>query len=195
MTTVAYRDGILAADSCVTYTGEDDEGSHRMYQRKLQWRRIYPRRGEPQCIGIASRGDADAGAILDEMLLDEAHKFLSGRKRFCGLLDRALNTPALLKARQKVLGEEGKYEALMIYLWKDGDVPFSVGENAAVKRLDLAQHDYVAIGSDAGVALGAMYGGASAAVAVKASCVHGAWTGGAVHALGRGEDDYKLETI
>lgn len=190
MTTIAWTPGYFASDSCLTQ--ETDDGRHalnRTYIKKLKYRKSYngQRPVEGTVIVTASAGDGVAGEALDALLLDQAWKILRAGG---GGLEAQMNKPALLKARKDIMADASKVEALLVWMPPaGGDCVYYIDGTGRIKY---QSEQYIAIGIDAGVALGALHAGANAVQAVTAAAYHGVYSALPVHYAARVDGEIEI---
>jgi hypothetical protein len=146
MTTIAYRSGILAADSCVTYSTEEG-GSRRAncvkLFRKFVALQLAGQRGvEIQDVLIAVAGESGPGLVFVDAIFDARHDVDATRELF---------TNASADFTALVLTRNGLFEYDAWY------------------RAEQVLEKYWAVGSGCKVALGAMWGGANAKESVEAA--------------------------
>ncbi len=176
---------MLAADTCLTTISAEGEARSRSYERKIK---TFPFRlskidGK---VAIASSGDSGL-AMLDDMIMAQAAKLFSSQS-FSGYLAPAMNDARSLAKRRDII-KKGEYEAIFVIFHGNIAMPYQVESTGFINRFDADFDDtapgpkYTAIGSDAAVALGAMYADASAIEAVRAASYHGAHTGGEITAI------------
>lgn len=148
MTTIAYRDGILAADSCVSLQTEAG-GARKFRCEKLYAKLVYERENadDSKKVIIALAGESSPGLVF----LDWYGSDDEPPQR---LIDGAADFTAL------ILTEDGLFEA------------------DAYCRPDKILEDFYAIGSGAKAAMGAMYAGASALEAVEIAAKIDPYTAG-----------------
>lgn len=153
MTTIAYKDGILAADSRETSGDDDDSG-----QLAAQCEKLFR---VADCV-VALQGDTTAGmvwltwfrsvhetaAVLHHVPDDLVERFLEHEADFTAV----------------VLTPSGA-----LYIYDEWGLP---------QRITAP---YYAVGSGAKVAYGAMHAGAGAVAAVEAACAHDPYTSLPVH--------------
>jgi ATP-dependent protease HslVU (ClpYQ) peptidase subunit len=141
MTTVVYRDGILASDSACY------AGTTKVHSMKKVWRI------SGHLVGLA--GDVDAINAFKKWFAAGAdvEKYPIEKKQQLAVI---------------VVTPEGK-----VFTYEDRDpIP-----------LEIIDGEYVAVGSGADVALGAMHAGASAPEAIKAAIAHSAKTDGKIQMI------------
>lgn len=180
MTTIIWRDGILAADSAVTvYDGSDDDAqpSGRTYMQKLRvvdldpyWR-----------LAVASRGDSIDGVQIERCLIAELKQAISGGSHGA-LLDDRYDLWRTVMSKDDLdcpSDEQGAIVAVTdlrvphkVYAW-------ILEDYRVVRRI--RGGEYFAIGSDAAPAYGALQCGADAVKSVWVACKYGAYSGGPVH--------------
>jgi hypothetical protein len=160
MTTIAYRDGVLAADSCVTVSSEEG-GSRRSNCVKL-FRKFVSLLGQKadgtplvstQDVLIAVAGESGPGMVFVDAIYDPRHDEDETRTLFT---NAGADFTALVLTRNGLFEYDGWYR----------------GEHVIVP--------FWAIGSGSKVALGAMELDASAANAVRAAIRWDAHTRGPV---------------
>lgn len=165
MTCIAYKDGVLAADTCVTE--EDGKGYpvHRSEKRKL---RILNVTGGT--LALASRGDTGSGDVVDALVEKQisvlAKSYVSQGR---------LNAPALLRARKLAIGDS-EYEGIAVFFKDEADALPIVYIIGAAGYVEFITGD-TALGCDAGFARAAMDAGAGAIRAVELAARYGVYTG------------------
>lgn len=157
MTTIAYRDGIMAADSCVTHSSEEG-GSRRAncikLFRKFVTLQLPGHTGvEIQDVLVGVSGESGPGMVFVDSIFDARHDIDETRRLFT---DGSADFTALVLTRNGLFEYDGWYrgEHVLEHFW--------------------------AIGSGTKVALGAMEVGATAPEAVFAACRWDANTRGPV---------------
>lgn len=140
MTTIAYRDGILAADSRVTHDSE--AGGTRIFKCTKLYRKIAKLDGEEQEVILATAGESAPGELFVEWfgtgkdVTDMRDTFVLGMADFTVL----------------VLKHDGLYEVDMYC------------------HISKVLDKFYAVGSGAKAAMGAMHMGADAYKAVQIAC-------------------------
>lgn len=158
MTTIAFRDGVLAADSRET-SGCEDSGQLAATCEKLF--RVGP-------FVVALQGDTTPGMAWLRWF----------RKRY-DVVSPTRVVPALEETPpemvERFLGNGADFTAVVMK--PSGDL-FIYDEWGFPQRIAAP---YYAVGSGAKVAYGAMFNGASATAAVEAACAHDPYTALPVH--------------
>lgn len=155
MTTIAYRDGILAADSCVTYSTEEG-GSRRANCIKLFRKYVgltTPGGIEIQDCLIAVAGESGPGMLFVDAIFSPKHDVDATRELFT---NAGADFTALVLTRNGLFEYDGWY------------------------RGELVLEPFWSVGSGCKVALGAMEHGASAREAVQAATIWDANTRGPI---------------
>lgn len=162
MTTIAYKDGVLAADSCETVEG-DDSGTYE--GRCLKLFKVGP-------FAVALQGDSSPGMAWlhwfrtahADVKTDNTYNSVHGQLKHvpADIVDRFLEREADFTA---VVLCPGKY----LFIYDEWGVPIQVSA------------PFYAVGSGAKAALGAMAGGLDAVAAVEAACVVDPYTSGPIH--------------
>jgi len=147
MTTIAYRDGIIAADSRVTY-GEDQQA--RIHTCKKLFRKRVTQGKKSFDVIIATAGESSPGLVFVDW-------YGSGKP-----------VPDIF------LHLGGDFLCLVL-------TPSGLFEYDVYCRGDEVSDDFYAIGSGAGVALGAMHCGKSAVEAVRIAARVDPYTGGRIN--------------
>jgi hypothetical protein len=177
MTTIVVRDGIMAADSCVTYSTEEG-GSRRARCTKLYRKFVALHSRSPdgqstvdiQDVLIGVAGESGPGLVFVDSVFTQAHDVDETRELF---------TNASADFTALVLTRNGLFEYDAWY------------------RGELVREQFWAIGSGTKVALGAMEHGASAGEAVRAACRWDVHTRGPVVSarLLPADTDYQGDTM
>lgn len=156
MTTIAYKDGVLAADSCETVEGEDS-GTYKGLCLKIF------------CVGafrVALQGDSSPGMVWLAWFRSVAEKTVNNQyilwptppEMVDRFLDHGADFTAVVLCPNKRL-----------FIYDEWGLPIEVSE------------PFYAVGSGAKAARGAMAAGAGAVAAVEAACVVDPYTSGPVH--------------
>ena len=153
MTTIAWKNGVLASDSRVTV--ESEAGGSRSFNCDKLFRKRVMFNGREQEVLLATAGEAAAGELFVEWFgsTKEASEmrdsFVLGQADFTIL----------------IVTEDGLFEADK---WC---------------KLSPVKEDVYAIGSGSKVALGAMAAGASAARAVEIACKYDPYSAAPIHTM------------
>lgn len=156
MTTIAYKDGVLAADSRET-SGCEDSGQLAATCEKLF--RVGP-------FAVALQGDTTPGMAWLAWFRTVALKTIN---------DQYILWPTPQEAVDRFLANGADFTAVVLcsnkrlFIYDEWGLPQEITA------------PYYAVGSGAKVAYGAMYAGASATAAVEAACAHDPYTAGPVH--------------
>lgn len=172
MTTVAYRDGHLAADQCVT------AGTRRTFVKKLHLQDL------TKGVKIAV---AMAGVVENQVhVRNHIYKVLKAQIKKYGV-DDPDNWPGVIPLlpypadlRDYADAKDLPHGLCMFGVPGEWTLAYEL-ETASAYKIPRGQ--YFAVGKDAAVALGAMYAGATAFEAVKSACHHGTATGGDVNVV------------
>ncbi len=155
MTTIAYRDGVLAADSRET-SGCEDSGQLAALCDKLF--RVGP-------FAIALQGDTTPGMAWLHWFRKRASNWTPGDElphTPADIIDRFLENGSDFTAVVRCPGAK-------LFVYDEWGLPIQITA------------PYYAVGSGAKVAYGAMHAGASATAAVEAACAHDPYTSLPVH--------------
>lgn len=171
MTCIAYRNGVLAADSCATEM-DDERAAFRVRCEKLHVHKI---ESDDLIlhIAVASSGDASAGLQLEECFANRMRLFLHNDFSLLVKLDEPRGGgSADIMALVKVMNRAGTVLRKALYI-SDGIMAASV-ESA----------DFYAIGCDGGFALAAMAAGAGASDAVEIAATYACYSALPVRSIG-----------
>lgn len=154
MTTIAYRDGILAADSCET-SEDEDAGTCTAGCEKLF--RVGP-------FIVALQGESTPGLVW----LNWFHlEWDNAREPELQLVPQELT--------DRFLDNKADFTAVVLTKNRGLWIYDEWGTPAQITA------PYYAVGSGMKAALGAMHAGAGAVAAVEAACAHDPYTSGPVH--------------
>lgn len=181
MTTIAYRKGVLAADTCISHTDHDEE-TFTSRTSQIKMKEAWPGGIKDPRFFIASKGDADVGEDMDQLILSQLSASYKTILRD-GLLS-VMNTQGRRAARLKAVGDSDYTALVAWFYWEKDDDKWVAGNAYEVNnsgKFLYVHGDYAAIGCDKAIALGAMHAGASAEAAVRAAAAHGMYTALPIH--------------
>lgn len=160
MTTIAFRNGILAADSCETF--ENDDAAYGTSQNSCnKLFRVGP-------FVVALQGDSTPGMLWLRWFENSGDYFNQDGDVYSGPPVNLARVPENLTER--FLAQDADFTAVV--LDEDGDL-FEYDKWGIPVPVT---SEYYACGSGAKAALGAMHAGASAENAVLAACAHDPYT-------------------
>lgn len=166
MTTIVFRDGILAADSCMTqYSGgKRPEPTGRTFENKITVRS----EGNDFQLAIAGKGSELDVFNMEKMVTD--YFFNTGLE-----LDFRDSSFDVFSIGSLEIEDEEEGCGIIVLI-KDRGVShaFHCTDTKMVKRI--VPGTFVSLGSDSQIAYGALEAGASAVDAVHAACKYGAYT-------------------
>lgn len=181
MTTIAYRDNILAADQCITWyeTEKQDEPTSRSFSNKIRTVDIDPYRR----LAIATRGDTIDGVLIERLIVKhmrEAVKHeVDGEDVFgwptwddWGVDPKGIEWEDPDGSNEGVILYRDLRHETKLHAWYIQDA-------RVITRIKPGE--FVGAGCDSPLALAAMQAGANPVQAVWIACKYGVASGGPVN--------------
>ena len=167
MTTVVYRDGILASDSKVTSDGHIYEGNvKKIFKTTL----------------------AEQLSFMDRIIFRKVPRERDYLVGFCGALADAQDYFESIFHGSPQVKESYDCNIIAIHINDEGEEIIEAYDGTSINPMTIST-PYIACGSGGHIALGALYQGASAIEAVTAAIHHDNMSGGDVQTLSFEEDN------
>lgn len=161
MTTVVYRDGILASDSKVTGGGHVYEGNvKKIFKTKF----------------------TEQLSFMDRVVFRKTPNEIDYLIGFCGAMADAQDYIDCIFNGEPRTKEEYDCTVMAVHLDQNGKEVIEVYDGNSLNAM-VFNTNYLSIGSGSSIALGALYHGASAVEALNAAIFHDNHSGGTIQTL------------
>lgn len=179
MTTIAFRDNILAADQCHTVMENGEDPSSRCYANKIRLVSI----GAYHRFAIATKGDSIDGVLVERAVKSHIEKALEA-----GIephLDESFDDWGVDMTKTKWNDPDAGTDGIILYRDLRHERTITAwlidADPRVIRRIK--KGDFVSVGCDSPLALAAMEAKAGAAFAVWVAAKYGVATAGPVNTV------------